>query len=355
MDIKSIKEWRADASPLIIAGPCSAETEEQVINTALQLKEAGIQIYRAGIWKPRTRPNHFEGVGSKALEWLKRVKQETGMQTSIEVANVHHVDKALQAGVDILWIGARTSVNPFAVQEIANALKGVDVKVLVKNPINPDVNLWIGALERINDAGITKLGAIHRGFSTYKSSPYRNRPQWEIPLELKRQIPNIPMVCDPSHISGNRSLIQAVSQEALRLNFDGLMVESHINPDKAWSDAQQQITPNELTYLLQTLLVDKCRLTNEENLNDLRFKIDEFDQELLEILSQRLDVSKEIGAYKKRHHIKALQNKRWNNLLSSRIKMGETFHLNQSMVKSLFELIHEESLNKQKMIINKEL
>ena len=284
--------------PLVIAGPCSAETEDQVLETAKELAAQGIKIFRAGIWKPRTKPGGFEGVGSIGLPWLKRVKEETGMYVSTEVANQYHVFEALKYGVDILWIGARTAANPFSMQEIADALKGVDIPILIKNPVNPDLELWIGAVERIYNAGIRKIGVIHRGFSAYDKRIYRNLPQWHIPIELRRRFPNIPIICDPSHIGGKRDLIAPLSQQAMDLGFDGLIIESHCNPDCTWSDASQQVTPDVLAYILDMLIIRETSQSTE-NLNELRRQIDELDNQLLDLLAKRMRISREIGLYKK--------------------------------------------------------
>lgn len=354
MEIKKLSEWGVSVTDsLLISGPCSAETEEQVLATAHELKARGIGIFRAGIWKPRTRPNSFEGVGKEALGWLQKVQKETGMLVSTEVANAKHVQEALEAGVDILWIGARTSVNPFAVQEIADALKGVDIPVLVKNPINPDLELWIGALERINQAGITKIGAIHRGFSSYEHTKYRNTPQWQIPIELKRRFPDLPIICDPSHIGGARALIAPISQKALDLDFDGLLIEAHINPSEAWSDAKQQVTPEALEELLSKLV---RRDVNPENiiltdLEDLRFKIDQYDQDLLEILGARMKAASKIGVYKKNNNMSILQANRWNEILDSRVVRGEDLDLSRNMVIAIFEVIHQESIDRQDSVL----
>ena len=301
-DLQSIISQSIDNKPMIIAGPCSAETEEQVINTAINLANNGIKYFRAGIWKPRTKPGGFEGVGVEGLAWMKRVKEETGMYTCTEVATKSHVEAALEADIDILWIGARTSANPFAMQEIADALVGHEDKiVLVKNPVNPDIELWIGALQRIYNAGIRKLGAIHRGFSAYGKHLYRNMPQWHIPIELHRRIPNLPIFCDPSHIGGLRELIAPISQQAIDMGFEGLIIESHCDPDCAWSDKSQQVTPDVLNYILNTLVVRATSQTTE-NLNLLRQQIDELDNDLIEVLSKRMRVCREIGQYKKEHH-----------------------------------------------------
>ena len=271
--------------PLIIAGPCSAETEEQVLEAARQLSHNGIKVFRAGIWKPRTKPGGFEGNGEKALPWMQRVKEETGMLTATEVATPHHVELALNAGIDILWIGARTTANPFAVQDIADALKGVDIPILYKNPVNPDLELWIGGMQRLNGAGIKRLAAIHRGFTSYDKSIYRNIPMWHMPIELRRRIPNLPIICDPSHIGGRRELIAPLSQQAMDLGFDGLIIESHCNPDNAWSDAKQQVTPDVLDFIIDKLTV-RNTVDTTESLKSLRSQIDDLDNELIELLSK---------------------------------------------------------------------
>lgn len=341
--------------PLVMAGPCSAETEEQVMETARQLKENGINIFRAGIWKPRTRPNTFEGVGKEGLPWLKKVHNELGMLTATEVANANHVFEALKYGVDILWIGARTTANPFAVQEIADALEGVDIPVLIKNPVNPDVELWIGAFERLNQAGIKKLAAIHRGFSTYGKTFYRNDPQWQIPIELKRRIPDLPMITDPSHICGNRELLFEISQEAMDLNFDGLIIESHICPDKAISDAGQQITPKALKELLDKLVLRKPNIENTlimNSLEDLRQEIDKYDDKLLDILASRMMVAEKIGLYKKEHNLTILQSGRWDELLQERTRKAMKKGLSEEFIIKVLRAIHQESINRQTKIMN---
>jgi chorismate mutase len=341
--------------PLILAGPCSAETETQVMETARQLKENGIHIFRAGLWKPRTRPNAFEGVGRKGLPWMKRVKEELGMLTATEVANVKHIYDALKAGIDMLWIGARTTANPFAVQEIADALKGVDIPVMVKNPVNPDAELWIGALERLNNAGITKLAAIHRGFSIYNKSFYRNHPQWQIPIELKRRIPDLPVITDPSHICGNRDLLFEISQKAMDLNFDGLIVETHCDPDNAWSDAQQQITPMALKDLIDNLIMRKADVENTilmTTLEDLRHQIDKFDDALLSIMESRMAVSRKIGEHKKKNNITILQTSRWDEILRRRIEEAGKKGLSEEFIIKVFRAIHQESINHQTKVMN---
>lgn len=340
--------------PLLIAGPCSAETEEQVMTTAKQLFDKGIKIYRAGVWKPRTKPGGFEGVGEGALPWLQRAQRELGMYISTEVATAKHAEAALKAGVDLLWIGARTTANPFAVQEIADALKGVQIPVLVKNPVNPDLELWIGALERLSNAGITKLGAIHRGFSSYEKKVYRNAPQWHIPIELRRRIKDLPILCDPSHIGGKRELIAPLSQQAMDLDFNGLIIESHCNPDCAWSDAAQQVTPDVLDYILSLLIVrDGKGNQTTENLTILRKEIDLCDNELIDILSKRMRIAREIGTYKKEHNMTVLQSDRYSEILDKRAGQGEACDMSADFIKEVFEAIHEESVRQQVEIINK--
>lgn len=341
--------------PLVMAGPCSAETEEQVMETARQLKEIGVSIFRAGIWKPRTRPNTFEGVGKEGLPWLKKVQTELGMLTATEIANSSHVFEALKYHVDILWIGARTTANPFAVQEIADALEGVDIPVLIKNPVNPDVELWIGAFERLNQAGIKKLAAIHRGFSTYGRTFYRNDPQWQIPIELKRRIPELPMITDPSHICGNRELLFEISQEAMDLNFDGLIIESHICPDKAISDASQQITPKALKELLDKLVLRKPNIENSiimHTLDDLRQEIDKYDDKLLDILAARMNVAEKIGKYKKENNLTILQSGRWDELLRERTQKAVNKGLSEDFILKVLRAIHQESINRQTKVMN---
>lgn len=307
--------------PMIIAGPCSAESREQVLKTASELAARGVKIFRAGIWKPRTKPGGFEGIGVEGLPWMKQVKQETGMLVATEVATPAHVFEALKAGIDILWVGARTVTNPFAMQELADALKGVDIPILVKNPVNPDLELWVGAIERLYNAGLRRLGVIHRGFSSYEKKIYRNAPLWHIPIELRRRYPNLTIFCDPSHIGGKRELVAPISQQALDLNFDGLIIESHCDPDSALSDAAQQVTPEVLDYTLQLLVVrDNAQTT--ENISILRRQIDEVDEQLLSLLAKRMHISQEIGTYKKEHNMPILQNKRYDEILDKRGKWG---------------------------------
>jgi len=338
--------------PFVIAGPCSAETEEQVMTTARQLANYGCHIFRAGIWKPRTKPGGFEGNGEKALPWMQQVKKETGMLTATEVATPEHVELALKYGIDVLWVGAGTTANPFAMQALADALKGTDVPVLVKNPTNPDLELWIGALERLNLAGIKRLGAIHRGFSSYDNKIYRNLPTWQIPIELHRRIPDLPIVNDPSHIGGRRELIAPLCQQAMDLGFDGLIVESHCDPDKAWSDAKQQVTPDVLDYIL-SLLVIRDETVTTEGIVQLRKQIDEIDNQLMELLSKRMRVCREIGHYKKEHNMTVLQTSRYNEILDKRGAQGALCGMAPEFVAKVFENIHEESVRQQIEIINK--
>ena len=339
--------------PLLIAGPCSAETEEQVIQTATELAANGVKIFRAGIWKPRTKPGGFEGVGVEGLQWLKKVKELTGMYTSTEVATKQHVEAALEAGVDLLWIGARTSANPFAMQEIADALQeaGADVPVLIKNPVNPDLELWIGAMQRIYNAGIKRIGAIHRGFSAYGKHLYRNLPQWHIPIELRRRLPELPIICDPSHIGGKRELVAPISQQALDMGFDGLIIESHCDPDCAWSDKSQQVTPDVLNFIVNTLVLrDESHTT--ESLTLLRQQIDTLDNELLEVLNKRMRVSREIGQYKKEHRMPVLQAGRYDDIIQSRVKLAMEMGMSSDFMKSVLAAIHEESVRQQIEILN---
>ena len=338
--------------PIVIAGPCSAETEEQVMTTATQLSQKGCHMFRAGVWKPRTKPGGFEGNGEKALPWMKRVKDETGMLVATEVATPKHVELALKYDVDILWVGARTSANPFAMQELADSLVGVDVPVFVKNPVNPDLELWIGAMERINRAGVKRMAAIHRGFSSYDTKIYRNLPMWQIPIELHRRIPNLPIICDPSHIGGRRELIAPLCQQAMDLGFEGLIVESHCQPDDAWSDAKQQVTPDVLDYILSLLVVRDDTVTTE-GIQALRKQIDEFDNELMNLLAKRMRVCREIGQYKKEHNMTVLQASRYNEILEKRGAQGSLCGLSADSVARIFEEIHEESVRQQLEIINK--
>ncbi|MBD5356005.1 MAG: bifunctional 3-deoxy-7-phosphoheptulonate synthase/chorismate mutase type II [Bacteroides sp.] len=354
-DLKPIVEGGgSDDSLLVMSGPCSAETEEQVMSTARQLAIGGVKIFRAGIWKPRTKPGGFEGIGKKGLEWLKRVKTETGMLVATEVAMRSHVLEALEAGIDILWIGARTSANPFAVQEIADTLKeakATDVSVLVKNPVNPDIELWIGALERIYNAGIRRLGAVHRGFSYYGKSIYRNLPQWRIPIELHRRLPNLSIIIDPSHMGGKRELIGPLCQQALDMKFNGLMIESHCNPDEAWSDKNQQITPEVLRFILSSLVV-RNENRDGESLQNLRRQIDKIDSELLELYNKRMEISREIGRYKKEHSMPVVQESRYDDLIRSRVAAAVQMGMSADFMKTVLQAIHEESVRQQIEILN---
>ena len=355
---KEMRTWLDDFNlnhPLVIAGPCSAETEDQVLKIAHDLKDTDVSVYRAGIWKPRTRPGMFEGVGAIGLKWLDKVKKETGLLTATEVANASHVKLALEYDIDVLWIGARSTVSPFIVQEIADALEGTDKIVLVKNPVNPDLALWLGGIERLYSANIKKLGVIHRGFSTYEKSKYRNNPEWQLPIELQNRFPDIPLICDPSHIAGRRDILQDISQTALDLNFDGLMIETHIDPDNAWSDAAQQITPTVLVKMMNDLKIRT--LTSEEadyknQLNTLRTQIDVIDHGLLETLGKRMKVAVSIGELKKKKNVAVLQTKRWNEILGNMILEGEKKGLSEEFVLRMFKAIHQESINNQEKVIN---
>lgn len=338
--------------PLLISGPCSAETEEQVMTTARQLAAAGVKIFRAGVWKPRTKPGGFEGVGSPALKWLHQAEKETGMYTATEVATEKHVYEALKYGIDMMWIGARTAVNPFAVQEIADTLRGVDIPILIKNPVNPDLELWIGAIERLYNAGIRRLGVIHRGFSTSDKSIYRNIPQWHIPIELKRRYPTLPIICDPSHIGGRRDLIQTISQQAMDLNYYGLIIESHCNPDEAWSDKAQQVTPAVLKEIMDAIVIRDTVHTTED-LSVLRSQIDELDNELLQLLSKRMRVSREIGHYKLEHDMPVLQTGRYDHILKDRIEQAETMDMSGEFARKILEAIHTESVRQQFTVMEK--
>tara|TARA_B100000809_G_scaffold205663_1_gene207495 strand:+ start:17357 stop:18439 length:1083 start_codon:yes stop_codon:yes gene_type:complete len=341
--------------PLVIAGPCSAESEEQVLKIAHQLKNTDATILRAGIWKPRTRPGNFEGVGEIGLKWLKKAKDETGLLTATEVANPAHVELALKNDVDLLWIGARTTVSPFIVQEIAEALKGTDKIVLVKNPVNPDLALWLGAVERLHTSNINKLGVIHRGFSTYEKTRYRNNPEWQIPIDLQNQFPDLPLILDPSHIAGRRDIIFDLCQTALDLNFDGLMIETHHDPDNAWSDAKQQITPKTLDRLTIDLKIRKEEGDAVEYINklaNLRTQIDVVDHKLTEILGKRMKIADKIGSLKKKNNVAILQNKRWNEILGKMILEGEEVDLSEEFILKIYKAIHQESINHQKRLYN---
>lgn len=343
--------------PFLITGPCSAETEKQVMKTAALLAENDIEVdlFRAGIWKPRTRPNNFEGIGSKGLQWLNQVKEEFGFRTTTEVANTKHVFQALKARVDVLWLGARTTVNPFSVQEVADALEGVDIPVFIKNPINPDLNLWQGAIERIYNAGIRKIGVVHRGFSQSGQTIYRNVPEWQIPIELKRNFPDIMMICDASHICGNRDNLYEVAQTSLDLNYDGVMLEAHCDPDNAWSDAKQQVTPENLKkQILDRLVVRKSGEDDEtfhDNIEDLRSRIDAIDNELIQIMSNRMKISEKIGKYKKQNNIAILQQNRWNEIIDKAMEQAGPLNLSEEFISKLLRAIHQESINHQEKIL----
>ena len=355
---KELRTWLDDMRlphPLVIAGPCSAETEEQVLAVAHELKDSDVSYYRAGIWKPRTRPGNFEGVGAIGLKWLQKVKEETGLKTATEVANKAHVDLALEHDIDLLWIGARSTVSPFIVQEIADALEGTDKVVLIKNPVNPDLSLWLGAVERLYSANIKKLGVIHRGFSTYQKTKYRNIPEWQLAIELQSRFPDLPLINDPSHITGKRDMVFDVSQTALDLNFDGLMIETHVDPDNAWSDAAQQVTPTTLKQMFKDLKMRKE--TDEEaeynaNLANLRAQIDVIDNKLIEMLGERMKVSDGIGELKRKKNVAVLQTNRWNAILGKMILEGEQHGLSEEFVLRMFKAIHQESINHQEKIIN---
>lgn len=354
LELKSVLlKGMDDRRPLVVSGPCSAETEEQVMTTAKGLARVGIKIFRAGIWKPRTKPGGFEGVGAPGLQWLKRVKEETGMYVATEVATREHVFESLEAGVDVLWVGARTAVNPFAMQDVADALRGVDIPIFVKNPVNPDLELWVGAILRLYGAGIRRIAAIHRGFSSYEKKIYRNLPLWHIPIELRRRMPDLPVICDPSHIGGKRELIAPLCQQAMDLNFNGLIIESHCNPDEAWSDASQQITPEELDDVLNHLVIRDSTQTTE-SLAELRRQIDGVDESLLELLARRMRISREIGVYKKEHHMPILQTPRYGEILEKRTKAGAALDLHPDFVQAVLKKIHEESVRQQMIIMNKE-
>lgn len=353
------KEWLKEISPnepLVIAGPCSAETEEQVLNIAHQLKKnSKIKFYRAGIWKPRTRPGGFEGIGEMGLKWLNKVKEETGLKTATEVANRNHVHLALENDVDLLWIGARSTVSPFIIQEIADELAGTDKIILVKNPVNPDLALWIGALERLQRANIKNIGVIHRGFSTYEKTKYRNIPEWQIVIDLQNRFPELPIICDPSHIAGNRELIAELSQTALNLNFNGLMIESHCNPDVAWSDSAQQITPETLYKILANLIIRHKNTSENEfqsQLDSFRSQIDLLDSQLLDLLQKRMNIAENIGNIKKEKNIAVLQNKRWNDILENMIHKGNSHGLSEEFISKIFKAIHQESIHRQEKVYN---
>ncbi len=356
LELQSIASWMNVNKPIIISGPCSAETEDQMVATAKQIAATGkVHALRAGIWKPRTRPGQYEGAGDIGLSWLMTAKKETGLPVTTEVANAAHVEACLKAGVDILWVGTRTTVNPFSVQEIADSLKGVDIPVMVKNPVNPDLELWIGALERLNKAGITKMAAIHRGFSSFEKSPFRNLPMWDIAIELKTRFPELDILCDPSHISGNRDLIAFVSQKALDLDMAGLMIESHINPDAAWSDAKHQVTPAVLGKIISELVVRKTSSENKtfkDTLSVLREQIDHLDDEIMQKMSSRMKISEKIGQYKKDNNVTILQVNRWEEIIKTRVTLGKAMGLDEGFTRDLLRLIHHESIQVQTKVMN---
>lgn len=349
-----LQKW--NKRPLIIAGPCSAETEEQVIETITGIAQTGkVDIIRAGIWKPRTRPGSFEGIGAEGLPWLQKARELTGLPIAVEVATAKQVEDALRHGIDVLWIGARTTVNPFSVQEVADALRGVDVPVLIKNPINPDLELWTGAFERVAKAGIQKIGLIHRGFSSYGNTEYRNAPMWHLAIEMKRRYPDTLLINDPSHICGRRDILLDVAQKAINLDFDGLIIESHCNPDKAWSDASQQVTPARLVEMLDSIVWRKEDVNSEayhEALEKLRQQIDHLDDELLQIISQRMKAAEKIGKYKKDNNITILQTNRWNEILERAFKKGDQLGLSKEFIVKYFDAVHMESINHQNKILN---
>lgn len=357
LDIQPLSSWLTVGSePLLIAGPCSAETEDQLIATAHLLANTGkVSVLRAGIWKPRTRPGEFEGIGSVGLQWLKRAKQETGLPTAVEVATAKHVEEALAAGVDILWVGARSTANPFTVQEIADALRGVDIPVMVKNPVNPDISLWCGALERLNNAGIKKLAAIHRGFSSYEKTAFRNEPMWELAIQLKTLCPELPIINDPSHICGNRELIQYISQKALDLDMQGLMIESHIDPSVAWTDAKQQLTPQALSDLMDILTLRKPESRDKEfadKLAELRTQIDKLDDQIIQKMAERMQIVEKIGEFKRDNGVTILQVSRWDEIMNKRSSFAQALKLDLNFTGKLLELIHSESIRKQTLIMN---
>jgi chorismate mutase len=357
MNIKPIFENKK--RPILIAGPCSAETEEQVMETAAQLAaEGGVDAFRAGIWKPRTRPGMFEGVGAEGLKWMQQVRKEYGFKITTEVANHAQVFDALKANVDILWIGARTTVNPFSVQEVADALKGMDIPVMIKNPINPDLELWVGAIERLYNAGITRIAAIHRGFSSHRKGDYRNEPMWEYPIELMRRFPDLQMINDPSHICGNRHMLQMVAQKAMDLNFDGVIMETHRDPDNAWSDAKQQVIPARLLKIIHELVVRDEKsddLVVAQTLDNLRGQINELDADLMTLLGKRMKIADQIGAFKRDNKISIYQQSRWSEILDKAVAQGQILGLSDGFVVSILSAIHQESINHQAKVMNESI
>jgi chorismate mutase len=355
-----LNKWGIPFSqPFLIAGPCSAESEEQVMNTCLEIvkhTQGRVNMLRAGIWKPRTRPNSFEGVGPVGLPWVKAAGLATGLPVTVEVANPLHVELALKTGIDVLWIGARTTVSPFIVQEIAESLRGVDVPVMVKNPVNPDLELWIGAIERLENVGITRLAAIHRGFSSYQKTGYRNPPMWEIPIEIRRRLPQIPIIVDPSHMGGKRDLIHPLAQQAIDMGFEGLMIESHIRPDAAWSDAAQQLTPERLGEVFFSLVLRQAVMDRKDSepLNELRAKIDRIDDYIIELLAERMGISEAIGSYKREHHLAIHQAERWSQIVKRALQKGTTGGLTEDFILKLFQQIHNESIRHQTKVMSNE-
>jgi chorismate mutase len=359
LDINPIKAWLPNIdNPLLISGPCSLETEEQTLETArLLAKDKRVFVFRGGVWKPRTRPGSFEGVGSIGLEWLKQVKKETGLPVGTEVANAQHTEEALKAGLDVVWIGARSTASPFVVQEIADVLKGTDAVVMIKNPVNPDVQLWMGAIERVSQAGIKNIVGIHRGFTPFRETKYRNYPNWKTVIEMKRLLPNLPVICDPSHIAGKRDYLFEISQKAFDMGMDGLMLESHRDPSCALSDAGQQLTPTDLGKMLDKLVIRHANINNpdfDNQLDALRSRIDAIDAELLETLASRVETVKQIGTYKRENNVTALQMNRWAQLMENRVKLGKSMDLNETFVKILFQLIHEDSVRMQTEIMDED-
>ena len=354
---QSIWEQMKSKNPVVISGPCSAETELQVLETAIRLAKTGkVHMLRAGIWKPRTKPGMFEGIGTEALPWLQKAKEITGLPITVEVATARHVEDSLRHGIDILWVGARTTVNPFSVQEVADALRGVDIPVFIKNPINPDLELWLGGIERLAKVGVKQIGAIHRGFSNYGNTEYRNAPMWHIPIELKRRLPDMPILCDPSHISGRRDNLQEIAQKAIDLDYDGLMLESHIDPDNAWSDAKQQVTPERLGEILEGITWRHETSEKKEfitALEKLREQINHIDDELLTLLGNRMKISEKIGLYKKENNITILQTNRWNDILEKATKKGEKLGLTKDFILKYMDAVHLESINRQNSVMNK--
>ncbi len=358
MEISPLQSWIPyDIHPLVISGPCSAESEKQIIETAMALTQIPeVRVLRAGIWKPRTRPGAFEGAGEEALRWLHKAKKMTGLKTAVEIANPEHIRLALFHEVDILWIGARTVVNPFSIQEIAEALQGTEMPVMIKNPLNPDLKTWLGAIERIHKAGIRKIAAIHRGFSFFNRSPFRNSPMWEIPIELKRLVPQLPVLNDPSHICGQTSSLLQISQKALDLEMNGLMIESHIRPEEALTDRRQQLTPSALSDLIGRLVIRNEAGTIDfiNKLEELRSEIDKLDEEMMDILARRMAVVEEIGRYKKENRITILQLKRWNQVIRDRLDTGSKLGMNREFIMKLLEIIHDESIQRQINVMNLE-